>query len=102
MRHCSIEGLPHPGFVVLDSPLVAYKDPRATDRGPLMEAGVKDAFYRSLAGGDAGGQVIVLENETPPEDVVTGPATCLEFTKSESGRYGFIPARNAEPQPQLP
>jgi hypothetical protein len=94
MRHCSAQDLPHPGFVVLDSPLVAYQDPTAPDRGALIQAGVKDALYRSLAGGDARGQVIVLENERPPEDVINGTATCLEFTKSDVGRYGFIPLRN--------
>ena len=94
MRHCSALDLPYSGFVVLDSPLVAYKDPTALDRDAVMHAGVKDALYRSLARGDAQGQVIILENERPPEDVIDGAANCVEFTRADVGRYGFIPVRN--------
>ena len=89
MRHCVDRQLPHPGVVLLDSPLVVYREP---DVGPenrrLREAGVKDAFYRTLAAGAAGGQVIIFENEDPPPDA---PMTRHHFSKSSTGRYGFIP-----------
>ena len=61
MRHCVGRRLPHPGVVLLDSPLLVYREP---DIGPedqrLRQAGVKDAFYRALAAGVAGGLGVAL------------------------------------------
>jgi hypothetical protein len=96
MRHCVQRGLPHPGLVVLDSPLVAYKDPDkpGTESARLRQAGVKDAFFRALADGLCLGQVIVFENEDPPPDVAAR-ITHHHFTKSASGRYGLFPAGGA-------
>jgi hypothetical protein len=52
-------------------------------------AGVKEAFYRSLADGDAKGQVIVFENVDPPEDL-QGVFNRIHFSKSMTGRYGLF------------
>jgi hypothetical protein len=52
-------------------------------------AGVKEAFYRSLAGGDAKGQVIVFENEDPPDNM-EGTFNRIHFSKSSAGRYGLF------------
>lgn len=96
LRHCASSGLPHPGLVVLDSPLVAYKDPDApgTDSARFRQAGVKEAFYRAIAGGLCPGQLIVLENQEPPPDVGAG-IVHHHFSKAASGRYGFFPNRAA-------
>ena len=32
-EYCRSRKLPHPGFVILDSPLIAYKEPKADDEG---------------------------------------------------------------------
>lgn len=100
MRYCVARELPHPGFVVLDSPLVAYKEP---DPGSppddesikLRAAGVQDAFYTSLASTLSQGQVIIFENDDPPSlpGVVFGST---RFTKSSVGRHGFFPLLNEE------
>lgn len=94
LRHCRAKQLPHPSVVLLDSPLVAYREPdSATDSvedQQLRMAGVKEAFYRSLAGGDAKGQVIVFENEDPPENM-EGTFNRIHFSKSLAGRYGLFP-----------
>lgn len=95
MKHCSVKNQPHPGLVVLDTPLAVYREPDATkqaDDTSLVVAGVKDAFFRSLAAGDAAGQVIVLENEDPPADLPAG-VTLHHFSKSNTGRYGFFPVQ---------
>lgn len=92
LSHCSKRVLPHPGFLVLDSPLVAYKDPdqQGSESAKIRAAGVKDAFYRALAVFGATGQVIVLENEDPPYGI-TEPVIHYHFTKNSTGRYGFFP-----------
>ncbi|MDX2277292.1 MAG: hypothetical protein NW206_17745 [Hyphomonadaceae bacterium] len=35
LLHCHEKSLPHPGFLVLDSPLVTYRDPMNSKAGPL-------------------------------------------------------------------
>jgi hypothetical protein len=94
MRHCVTKQLPHPGLVVLDSPLVVYKDPDkpGSESARMRQAGVKDAFYRAMADGLCLGQVIVLENEDPAPDVA-GRITHLHFTKVKTGRYGLFPVQ---------
>lgn len=92
LRHCARGDLAHPGLVVLDSPLVAYKDPDApgSDGARFRQAGVKEAFYRALAGDVCPGQLIILENQEPPTDLADH-IVYHHFSKSDTGRYGFFP-----------
>ena len=94
MRHCVSKQQPHPGLVVLDSPLVVYRDPDTlgSESAHMRQAGVKDAFYRAMADGLCLGQVIVLENEDPAPDVA-GRITHVHFTKVKTGRYGLFPVQ---------
>lgn len=81
------KNLSHPGFIILDSPLVTYREPEEH-----IGEGVKNAFYRNLAGVIPPAQVIILENEEPPEDLKNNIAF-TSFTKNPSaGRYGLFPA----------
>jgi len=92
LAYCDRRQLPHPGFVVIDSPLVVYREPDASD--PTMSADVKRAFFRDLATTFSGRQAIVLENEEPPEDLAEiEQITRIQFTGSTTGRAGFIPTR---------
>jgi hypothetical protein len=96
LRHCVQRRLAHPGLLVLDSPLTAYKDPdppAGSEGARFRKAGVKEAFYRALAARDlCPVQFIILENQEPPTDVVAG-IVYHHFSKSEVGRYGFFPRR---------
>lgn len=85
LQETNRKGLPHPGFIVLDSPLVTYREPEEH-----IGEGVKFAFYRSLAKNLNVGQVIVLENEEPPADLEA--VSLIQFTKNRAvGRYGLFP-----------
>jgi hypothetical protein len=65
---------------------VTYREPEEH-----MGEGVKNAFYRSLAATAAPAQVIILENEEPPEELKRDIAF-TGFTKNRSvGRYGLYP-----------
>lgn len=88
LRYCMSRSMPHPGLVVIDSPLVVYREPD-TDEGGFSDD-VKGAFYRSLASDFVDAQIIILENEDPPGDV-DGSANVIRFTGTELGRSGFIP-----------
>ena len=82
--------LPHPGFVVLDSPLLAYWKPEGAD-DDLRGTDLKEMFYRYLLGLRKDNQVIIVENEHPP-DFVSGEGNVIVFTKNpRGGRYGFFP-----------
>ncbi|WP_058041887.1 ATP-binding protein [Streptomyces roseifaciens] len=86
-RYCLDRRLPHLGFLVLDSPLVTYKEPDYdADRIP---PNVIDHFYRSILAFP--GQAIVVENAPPPPDVLEH-ARIITFSGS-GDRPGFFPAR---------
>lgn len=80
--------MPHPGFALIDSPLVVYREPD-TDEGGFSHD-VKDAFYRSIAEDFRASQVIIFENEDPPSDL-GADANIIRFTGASHGRQGFIP-----------
>ncbi|WP_455917191.1 AAA family ATPase [Pseudomonas cerasi] len=88
LLYCSKNKLPHPGLVIVDSPLVVYREPDTDEIGFSHE--VKNSFYRSLALNFKEQQVIVIENDEPPEDLLD-LASLIKFTASNSGRGGFIP-----------
>ncbi len=90
MRHCRENGYPHPSLVIVDSPLVAYEEADPDDENArIRQAGVKEAFYHTLAAGGGKGQVIIFENDDPPADLQG--IRWHHFTKSKTGRYGFFP-----------
>jgi hypothetical protein len=88
LRFCLKEEMPHPGFVLIDSPLVVYREPD-TDEGGFSHD-VKDAFYWSIAEDFHASQVIIFENEDPPSEL-SGDANIIRFTGTSHGRQGFIP-----------
>ncbi len=90
MRHCRERGHPHPSLVIIDSPLVAYEEADPDEENArIRQAGVKEAFYRTLAAGGGRGQVIIFENDDPPPGVQG--IRWHHFTKGNTGRYGFFP-----------
>lgn len=74
---CRRRGLPHPGFIVLDSPLVTYRQPihyekhgeLAEDEMVIAATSLDQAFYDHLAGLGDIAQIIVVENNTPPSKI---------------------------------
>lgn len=92
---CMRREQPHPGFVVLDSPLVTYRQPDPGE-DETIPSSVSDSFYRYLAT-KFEGQAIVLENQDPPAEV-SGETTIIRFTKREGqGRYGMFPLAQGRP-----
>jgi hypothetical protein len=90
--YCLSREQPHPGFIILDSPLVTYRQPvatRRTDDANLPDS-VSDYFYRDLFHRFAG-QAIVVENTDPPIDI-TQEAQVYMFTREpDDRRFGFFP-----------
>lgn len=98
VRYCRRAALPHPGFVVIDSPLTSYKKRGAgAVRGAdsAVSQGVEAAFWNSLTSISKDVQVVIVENKEPPPDVAS--AVHYEwFAGDEAGpgdRIGFIPEK---------
>lgn len=96
VRYCQKKNLPHPGVVVIDSPLTSYK--RRGARGvkgsdSTVSSGVEAAFWVSLTKTVKDVQVIIVENKEPPASVAA--AVHYEWfagNEAEPGdRVGFIP-----------
>ncbi|MCO6389403.1 hypothetical protein GTK01_20750 [Aliihoeflea sp. 40Bstr573] len=72
VRYCHKKCLPHPGFVVIDSPLTSYKRRGARDvegSDSTVSTGVEAAFWVSLTKTAQDVQVIIVENKEPPASV---------------------------------
>ena len=95
LKLTEVKSLPHPGFVILDSPLLAYEKPE-NDDDDLSGTDVNLRFLQSLAAWNSI-QIIILENKKsiPPEFAQGKGIT--RFTKSEKlGRYGFFPLEDSQ------
>lgn len=96
LRYCASNDLPHPGLVVIDSPLTSYKKgkPSAEGGDKPVDAGIEAAFWNSLKTAVSGTQVIVIENKEPPGE--TAAAVHYEWFAGENAlpdeRRGFIPS----------
>lgn len=88
LKFCIAVSKPHPGFVLIDSPLIVYRQPDAGEGNFTLD--VKEGFYRSLATEFMRAQVIILENDSPPSDLDSA-INVIEFTGTDRGRQGFIP-----------
>lgn len=89
------KNLPHPGFVLLDSPLLAYEKPE-NNEDDLSGTDVNLRFLESLKAWNST-QTIILENKKsiPPE--FSEGEGITRFTKSETdGRYGFFPREKTQ------
>lgn len=104
-EYCLERDLPHPGFVVFDTPVLTYRDAdtaqqpgkgvEVSDIGSpeigdeLVAPTVAQKFYEYLAGSAL--QAIILENQTPPEVTAEGCEIIYFTGSSDNGRAGFYP-----------
>ncbi|MFJ9080345.1 hypothetical protein ACIRO3_34695 [Streptomyces sp. NPDC102278] len=90
-EYCVDQQHPHPGFVILDSPLVTYRQPgvRRTDDENLPDS-VIDYFYRDLFQRFTG-QAIIVENSDPPSDIVQEAQVYMFSRDPHDHRFGFFP-----------
>jgi len=93
LRFCHESKTPHPGFVVLDSPLTTFKQGRDSGTDETIDPSIEAAFWVSIGKLKADLQIVVLDNKEPPPHV----AGAIWFTwfagpQAKAGeRRGFIP-----------
>jgi hypothetical protein len=92
-------GLPHPGLIVLDTPLLTYREPLESKYGELSpdeveltNTGLATRVYASREP-EGYWTFVVVETKDVPEDVGV-PLPVETFTATpNSGRYGLFPLR---------
>ena len=87
---CRDNETPHPGVVILDSPLLSYREPdgQADD---LSHTDVNSHFYDYLAAMKPDRQVIIIENTDPPANIQAS-AQAMKFTGNPAvPRCGLFP-----------
>ncbi|HYW37359.1 MAG TPA: AAA family ATPase [Terriglobales bacterium] len=99
LQFCKTKDTPHPGFVILDTPLRAYREPEGSEED-LTGTDLNVKFYDYLAGLADDRQVIIVENTDPPSTITTRPQVVMFSKNPHSGRYGFFPM--AAEQKKLP
>jgi hypothetical protein len=93
-EYCLQRDFRHPGFVILDSPIVTYRqsdEPNASGEDETITTNVVDAFYAYLQQ-QFSGQSLVLENKSPLSPLPDGTKEYFfggEY--SDHGRRGFYP-----------
>lgn len=97
LLYCRERDLPHPGFILLDTPLLTYRDPLKSKAGALSEdekeltnTSLKDHFFEHLAKNAQLGQFVVIENVDLPEGIEK-TANLEVFTNDlKIGRQGLL------------
>jgi hypothetical protein len=96
--YCRAKELPHPGVVVLDSPLLSYRDPHTSKHGELSvdeqavtQTGLNEHFYRYLLDHGDSTQFLIVENDAPPFDLgANAMVTTFVGPLGEGGRQGLF------------
>lgn len=91
LEYCQENELPHPGFVVMDSPLLAYFKPEGDEDEQLKGSDLKERFYEYLINHHKqDSQVIIIENQHPPEKFESKLSMTVFTGNPTQGRQGFL------------
>jgi hypothetical protein len=92
MKYCRAKITPHPGFLILDSLFITYKDPSDAQETEIASTPLKDRAFRALSELPDTLQLIVLENVDVPDWLANAPQ-CIHFTGEPTvGRAGLFPS----------
>ena len=90
LAFCRARQTPHMGFVVLDSPLLAYREPDGAE-DDLTGTDLQEQFYAYLEALPSDTQVIVVENTDPPASIMQREQSLMFGKNPYHGRYGLFP-----------
>jgi len=93
--YCRARQNPHAGFVVLDSPLLAYREPDG-DEDDLQGTDLQEKFYDFIQAMPSDTQVIVIENTDPPEAIRNRDQSAMFSKNPHHGRYGLFPLADSD------
>lgn len=90
LTYCRTRQTPHTSFVVLDSPLLAYREPDGQE-DDLTGTDLQEQFYAYLEALPMGTQVIIVENTDPPVNISARDQSQMFSKNPHHGRYGLFP-----------
>ncbi|WP_174300474.1 hypothetical protein [Caulobacter sp. S45] len=91
MKFCRDQARAHPGFLILDSLFITYRDPSDDDDTAIASTPLKDRAFHAFSTLPDDLQLIIIENVDVPEWLVGQPQV-VHFTGSKpTGRAGFFP-----------
>lgn len=91
MKYCRERQRVHPGFLVVDSLFVTYKDPDGPEDAEILTPQLKDKAFAAFAEMSKNLQLIILDNVDVP-NWLPQHSTYLHFTgRATQGRAGFFP-----------
>lgn len=92
MKYCRDRERAHPGFLILDSLFITYRDPADAQEAAIATTPLKDRAFKAFSSIPDSLQLIVLENVDVP-DWLIGQPQCVHFTgEPKVGRAGLFPA----------
>lgn len=97
LTFCRSRGLPHPGFLVLDTPLITYRDPIRSRAGALeadeaiiKQSDLKERMFEHIGSLSELGQFLIFDNADPPQGAERF-ANVQTFTNDgDEGRQGLL------------
>jgi hypothetical protein len=96
MKYCRERKRTHPGFLVLDSLFITYRDPADADEAAIAGTPLKDRAFQSFSSLPHDLQLIVLDNVDVPDWLEQLPQ-CTHFTgRPGMGRASLFPSLGAE------
>lgn len=105
LTYCRQRKLPHPGFLVLDTPLITYRDPIRSTLGELTDeeraitqTGLKEKFFKHLAGLGDFGQFILFDNADPPPGADAFGSIETFTNDPDQGRQGLFKVNSSAPE----
>ncbi|POA21509.1 hypothetical protein C1886_04340 [Pseudomonas sp. FW300-N1A1] len=91
LEYAQENSLPHPGFLVLDSPLLAYFAPEGDDDLLLRGSDLKEKFYEYLIRHHSrGSQIVIIENQHPPLEALRDVHLTVFTNNPHEGRAGLL------------
>lgn len=92
LNYCRLKQRPHPGIIVLDSPLTAYKKKDYDPEKDKVPEDIENSFFENLCTISAEKQIIVLDNKILTKEQKE-KAHYQHFTGNHNtGRFGFFPS----------
>jgi hypothetical protein len=91
MKFCQPKALPHPGFVILDSLFITYRDPDDQQDSEIANTPLRDRAFSSFESIPDDLQLIIIENVDVPDWLAAKPQ-CTHFTGDPTTqRTGLFP-----------
>lgn len=94
MKILEADALYRPALLFLDSPILSLKE--NIEEKDKATTGMRSSLIKYIINNVGANQVIIVENEIP-DGLDYSTVNLIEFTKSDTGRYGFLTDLNVEP-----